>query len=167
MKKQDKEPFTIFFFSDKKERKRTKESLPKEINLEFWSFGFKYGVNEKSYWKLFNLQKLPNPAFSLRKNETGISSDLQKDFFAISSVMEMYQKIKSEIQEDLKKVKVSDLKVMIGCHSGKHRSVAFVERLAKEDFGKIKVLIIHRDIDQKGFKKDFKQERKSLSKFVK
>jgi RNase adapter protein RapZ len=126
------------------------------------SFGAKFGNVKKSDFDLiFNLQKLPNPEDISMKNKTGKSKDLQKSFFSLEVVEEKYNSIKQEIENSLKEN--PNLRVAIGCFAGKHRSVAFVERLTSEL--KMEGEVYHRDLNKSSTEIKNKKKEKS-KKFI-
>jgi len=92
------------------------------MHLKFVSFGLKNGgMSEQECWKIFNLRKLPNPDYSIRKKHTGLSKELQQNLFNDSQVRSIYKSIVDEINKDLSSQKGKNLIIACGCHSGKHR----------------------------------------------
>eukprot|EP01080_Neovahlkampfia_damariscottae_P012656 gene12656-6556_t len=126
------------------------------------SFGSKFGkVSTNEFDLIFNLEKLPNPENTSMKNKTGKSKDLQKSFFSNEQVEQKYISIREEIEKNLKEN--PNLTVAIGCFAGKHRSVAFVERLSSEL--KFEGEVHHRDLEKST--KDIKKKKKdNLKKFI-
>eukprot|EP00026_Physarum_polycephalum_P018452 Phypoly_transcript_20046.p1 GENE.Phypoly_transcript_20046~~Phypoly_transcript_20046.p1 ORF type:complete len:203 (+),score=33.86 Phypoly_transcript_20046:77-610(+) len=120
------------------------------------SFGHKYGAPGDSHTN-FNIQaKVPNPPNSLRKNRTGLDQELQIELFQNGTVMEVYNWLVTEICNIIKNAdKEDEIIIGIGCHSGKHRSVAIVEKLALHTWNElveeeITIRVIHRDITTHG-----------------
>jgi RNase adaptor protein for sRNA GlmZ degradation len=107
--------------------------------MKLISFGYKYGANKDTDINI-NIRHVPNPSSKMRKNLTGLDKRFRKDFLKDRKVQEHYQKILDTIREYLKTN--PDHLIGIGCHLGRHRSVAFVEQL-KED---LSIEIEHRDI---------------------
>lgn len=103
------------------------------MTLQLISFSLKNRSTLPEYNFRYNCSKLPSPNASLRK-KTGVNKDLQRDLFEHKNVQLLYQKIVKEIsQSDL-----TDVTVCISCHAGRHRSVAMVEMLAKDQHLRIK-----------------------------
>jgi RNase adaptor protein for sRNA GlmZ degradation len=111
---------------------------------------------------------LPNPPN--RKGKTGLDKDLVKELFAIKDVGVIYNRIKGEIESILASHNVDEngleLRIGIGCHSGKHRSVAFVEQLAWEMWmppkgaSQVRPIREHRDIKKKGSEAHKRQHKR-------
>lgn len=117
---------------------------------------------------------MENPPNTLRKGRTGQNKELREELFKNSQTETIFQKIKEEIveivqQHYLTSSKVEDeeleeIRIGIGCNSGKHRSVAFVERiyeeLSKEFYNKgVEIVITHRDIQRSGDKNDKRKKK--------
>jgi len=143
----------------------------KEIHLSFTSFGFSLGqppLEENVY--IWNLQNLTNPAAQQRKNRTGLDKDLQREIFQSPQAAALYESIKGQIQSILDSNQDKEqFNFKFGCFAGKHRSVAFVERISRESFKhKDRTVIkrIHRDLKEdkiyskKGREKVRAQERR-------
>jgi len=112
------------------------------LRVTFVSFGHKHGVPEDTHHD-FNLRKLPIPEVPGKrlKDLTGLNQDLQSQFFSNPKVEKFYRRLVDSIQEliDGKMVDPNEdedshveMRIGLGCHSGQHRSVAIVERLASE-----------------------------------
>lgn len=122
------------------------------MEIHFMSFGRENRIipgNETTL--VFNAANLPNPPHSLRKKHDGRNKDLQKEFFKDKRVLAFYDKIVQETLELIKNqtpdVTLEYITIAIGCHSGRHRSVALVEKLFKDDsFSSYKVRKIHKDL---------------------
>jgi UPF0042 nucleotide-binding protein len=103
--------------------------------IEFFSFGYKYGPE---YGDLVcNIRFLPNPYYvdELRPM-SGLDAPCADYVMGSPAAQDTFRHLKelvlmmaSGFSEDTEKYPT--LKVCIGCTGGKHRSVAFVEALAK------------------------------------
>ena len=95
------------------------------------SFAFQNGVPAEC--DLYaDLRGLRNPAWQLDnyKTITGLSSDVQRFVFQSEQALEIYQKLKENIEFLSGRVgEEGNLMVALGCKSGQHRSVAFVEKI--------------------------------------
>jgi RNase adaptor protein for sRNA GlmZ degradation len=134
-------------------------SEERTLQLTFVSFGHKHGLPDDTYQN-FNLRKLPHPEVEGKrlKDMTGLDPDLQEQFFSLPQIQEYYTTVKGLIQEILDNYDEDDeLRIGLGCHSGKHRSVAIVEKLSSEswqtkDWPTITVLKEHPHMYLKGNK---------------
>jgi|SRR5579859_1355582 len=113
------------------------------------SFGFKYGVPQECNY-VYDVRSLSNPHFVPElKSLTGVDA-LVKDFlFTQPEVQEYWQKLIQFFYFSIKKSYDEGryfIQVAIGCTGGKHRSVAFVEELAKRKTNQVIFLVNHRDI---------------------
>ncbi len=113
------------------------------------SFGFKYGVPQECNY-VYDIRSLPNPHFveSLRPL-TGVDDGIKEFLFTQPEVQEYWQKFVSFFYFSLKKSYEEGrhfIQIAIGCTGGKHRSVAFVEELAKRKSDGVIFLVNHRDI---------------------
>jgi UPF0042 nucleotide-binding protein len=115
------------------------------------SFGFKYGVPSDANL-LFDIRFLPNPYYvpELRLL-TGRDRQIREFLFADAMANETYQQIRQLVGRFLphyRQERRGHLLVGIGCTGGQHRSVAFVERLARdlrEDVHQLHV--VHRHLE--------------------
>ena len=131
---------------------------PQIYDVQLISFGYSNG--QPTYTdQNYNLRKLPNPPKSIRDQHTGLYKPLQEDIFTKSEVIEKYEFLCTELEGILEDAS-DDVALGFGCHSGKHRSVAMVERLfmycLEQDQWKnqFQFYKIHRDIDITGTRKD-------------
>lgn len=113
------------------------------------SFGFKYGLPTDANF-IFDIRSLPNPYFVPElRSLTGIDQEVSAYLFAQEQVQQYWQQLRSFVQFSLERSLAEGRffsTVAIGCTGGRHRSVAFVERLKMEDFKHIKFFVQHRDI---------------------
>jgi UPF0042 nucleotide-binding protein len=113
------------------------------------SFGFKYGVPAESNF-VYDLRSLPNPYFipDLRPL-TGQKPAVQTYLFSHPDVIYYWEKLHDFVRYTIQKAYQEGrvfIKIAIGCTGGRHRSVAFVERLAQESIPHVHFLVEHRDI---------------------
>lgn len=138
------------------EQRYSRDGQPlRSLQLVLISFGFKYG----SIWPiecLHDVRFLQNPYFEpLLKEKTGLDRDVQKYVFKSLQAADTYNKISELYRHSLPLYFAEGrhfLRVAIGCTGGQHRSVTFVERLAREleqnPIVGVTVSVIHRDIDR-------------------
>lgn len=96
----------------------------------------------------YNAASLPNPPRKLRLHN-GCNKDLQREFFKDKRVVAFYERVvadalayRCEHDDD-----DTELVVAIGCHAGRHRSVALVDRLSRDErFAAYQVATTHRDL---------------------
>lgn len=122
----------------------------KDINIHFHSFGFKYGL-PIDIDLLFDVRVLPNPYYiSDLREKTGYDKEVQEYVMKFDISQEYYMKIIDMIKflipsyiRDGKR----HLSIGIGCSGGKHRSVTFVNHLAKElsKMDNVRVYTSHRE----------------------
>lgn len=113
------------------------------------SFGFKYGVPLESNF-IYDVSSLPNPYFvpGLRPL-TGVDKQVQEYLFHQMEVMEYWNKCIDFIRYAIEKSYQEGrffITIAIGCTGGRHRSVAFVQRLAQELFEHAHIVVKHRDV---------------------
>jgi UPF0042 nucleotide-binding protein len=129
-----------------------KEAVSNEssgLTLLFTSFGFKHGVPLDADF-VFDIRCLPNPHYDPKLRDlTGLDAEVQTFLAGQANVQDMLNDIKTYIEKWLPSF-VSDnrsyLTVAIGCTGGQHRSVYFVEQLAKYFGSSQKVLTRHREL---------------------
>lgn len=121
------------------------------ISVSLVSFGFKYGVPPESNF-VFDVSSLPNPYFiPTLKSLTGIDEPIQTYLFALPEVVDYWQKARDFVQFAIERSYQEGrlfITIAIGCTGGRHRSVAFVHRLAQEVVPHAQFLVKHRDIAQ-------------------
>jgi len=145
----------------------------------FLSFGYSNGQPHDTMHN-FNLRNLPNPKKEIKSKHTGTHKSLQEDLFAMPTVQQKFQQLCEESTQYLTDLEAEPnaaepVKIGFGCFSGKHRSVAIVERLTQwaneqEVFrNKYTFVAEHRDINvtkqQKSDKKS-KRQRKDQTRYV-
>lgn len=134
-------------------RKWVKNSLSKTVQqkilVNLISFGFKYGIPVESNL-VFDLRFLPNPYFEKDlKILDGRNPLIRNYLFEKDSVKEYWIQLRSFLQYSIQKFYNEGrffVNVSVGCTGGKHRSVAFVEKLAKEGWDNTNFLVQHRDL---------------------
>ena len=99
---------------------------------------------------VFDIRCLPNPHYDPKLRDlTGLDTEVQTFLEGQANAQDMLNDIRSYIEKWLPSF-VSDnrsyLTVAIGCTGGQHRSVYFVEQLAKYFGSNQKVLTRHREL---------------------
>ena len=121
----------------------------KELVVNLISFGFKYGAPEDSNL-VFDVRFLPNPYFVPElKNLDGRTEKIQKYLFSHTIVNDYWERLSSFINYSLQHFYEEDrffVTIAIGCTGGKHRSVAFVEKMKSQAWANIRFLVNHRDV---------------------
>ncbi len=141
-------------YSNKMLSSRIKELAVSErkdaINIHVQSFGFKYGV-PLDIDLVFDVRVLPNPYYiEDLKLKTGNDKEVYDYVMSFPESEVLYSKfidlIKYMIPLYIKDGK-QHLSIGIGCSGGQHRSVAFVNRIAKElsYLESVDVYISHRE----------------------
>ena len=128
------------------------------------SFGFKYGVPLESNF-VYDVRSLPNPYFVPElKMFDGTQVEIQNYLFDQIEVQEYWHKLLDFISYSIKKSHAEGrffMNIAIGCTGGKHRSVAFIQKLAQQLIPHVQFLVEHRDINRDKYEtKDFVQEAK-------
>lgn len=113
------------------------------------SFGFKHGIPLDADY-VFDLRHLANPHWvpELRKL-TGLDMPVQEFLSADDTVNEMYADIEQFIKKWLPIFAQGHrhfLTISLGCTGGQHRSVYFVDRLAKALRAEWPVQVLHREM---------------------
>lgn len=123
--------------------------IVKALLVNVISFGFKYGVPSESNL-VYDVRFLPNPFFVPElKPLDGREKQVQEYLFGHDAVNVYWQKFEDFLRYLLicyYEEGRAFANVAIGCTGGKHRSVAFVERLCKKKWPNIKFLSHHRDV---------------------
>jgi Predicted P-loop-containing kinase len=124
------------------------EKNTQAMTLKFTTFGFKYGIPQDADI-VFDVRCLPNPFYIPElKEKTGYEKDVVDYIFSLEEATELFVKTDELLHIALPlyiKEGKSQLTIAIGCTGGKHRSVAFAEKLS----GKYKDFVpqvFHRDI---------------------
>lgn len=127
-------------FSSEKDRK---------VLVNITSFGFKYGIPLESNL-IYDLRFLPNPYFIPDlKPLNGKDKKIQDYLFKIDVVNDYWERLKDFLKYSIEKFYQEGrffVYVGIGCTGGKHRSVAFTEKLGLEQWDNVKFLVRHRDL---------------------
>jgi UPF0042 nucleotide-binding protein len=118
--------------------------------LVHWvSFGFKYGVPIESNF-VYDVRSLPNPYFVPElKNLTGSDKEVVNYLFSLTEVTNYWDRLfdfnKYALEKSFQEGRFF-MRIAVGCTGGRHRSVAFVDRLAKELSSQAHFIVEHRDI---------------------
>ncbi|MDP3889369.1 MAG: RNase adapter RapZ [bacterium] len=121
------------------------------IMVNVISFGFKYGVPPESNF-VFDVRSLPNPYFVQElKSLNGTDQKIIDHLFSNQEVIEYWQRFIDFVTYSIKKSYQEGrffMNLAIGCTGGRHRSVAFVNRLVQEQLPNVTFTIKHRDIER-------------------
>ena len=119
------------------------------LTLVFESFAFKRGIPVDADF-VFDIRMLPNPHYEpALKDLTGRDAPVVAYLEQHADVRAMYEQIEKFLSnwlEPLARDHRSYVTVAIGCTGGQHRSVYFVEKLAKAFAGKWVTLKRHREL---------------------
>lgn len=122
-----------------------------KIVVSLISFGFKYGIPTESNY-VFDLRSLPNPYFvESLKGYAGTDARINEYLFEKQPVCEYWDRLIDFIRYAIAKSYEEGrcfMNIAIGCTGGKHRSVAFIEKIALEKIPNTHFLLQHRDIDR-------------------
>jgi UPF0042 nucleotide-binding protein len=103
------------------------------VRLKFLSFGYKYGVPRDADF-VFDVRFLPNPFYVPElKERTGQDAEVLRYVMSPPLAGEYFDGIARLVEltlDSFVKVGKLNLTVAFGCTGGKHRSVAFAERMA-------------------------------------
>ncbi len=120
------------------------------LTIKVMSFGYKYGVSTESDL-VFDVRCLPNPFYIKElKSHTGCEECVRNYVMSFEQSKELFRKI-VDLLDFLIPLYInegkSQLVVSFGCTGGKHRSITFVELMAKHLIENgYKVQKYHRDI---------------------
>ncbi|HKJ77704.1 MAG TPA: RNase adapter RapZ [Gammaproteobacteria bacterium] len=129
---------------------RIQHATGRGMSVLFQSFGYKHGVPVDADF-VFDVRCLPNPHWETRLQPlTGLDAKVVTFLEEQPTVDEMYRDIQGFLAHWLPRFEADNrsyLTVAIGCTGGRHRSVYFVERLARS-FGEHRnnVLTRHREL---------------------
>lgn len=130
-------------------RSRFTEEQSRELLVNLVSFGFKYGVPAESNL-VYDLRFLPNPYFiPTLKALNGKNVAIQDYLFANQETLTFWNHLNTFLHYSLARFHEEGrffVTVALGCTGGKHRSVAFVEKLCKQTIPHIRFLTSHRDL---------------------
>jgi UPF0042 nucleotide-binding protein len=122
------------------------------LTLVFESFAFKHGVPLDADY-VFDVRMLPNPYYIRElRPQTGRDEPVAKYLEEQPEVGEMLSQIEAFLARWLPAFEDdqrSYLTVAVGCTGGQHRSVYFVETLARRFAARLVTLIRHRELDAK------------------
>lgn len=103
------------------------------VRLKLLSFGYKYGVPRDADF-VFDVRFLPNPFYVPElKDRTGQDEEVLRYVMSQPLAGEYFDKIAALLEltlDSFVKVGKRNLTVAFGCTGGRHRSVAFAERMA-------------------------------------
>ena len=106
------------------------------------SFGFKYGIPQANFY--FDVTFLPNPA---RLPGRSLFDALDQDMYDYVNNSEIAKELIDKIVDlTLYVSKFDDIRIGIGCNSGRHRSVVIVKEIQKSlKTRDIECVVTHRD----------------------
>lgn len=117
--------------------------------VHLMSFGFKYGVPRECNF-VYDVRSLPNPYFvSELRNLTGVDEQIHTFLFQQHEVQEYWNRLHDFFTFTVNRSYDEGrffMHVALGCTGGKHRSVAFVQELAKSRIKGVAFVVSHRDI---------------------
>ncbi|WP_457677803.1 RNase adapter RapZ [Thermovibrio sp.] len=121
------------------------------LQVNFLSFGFKYGIPQLAD-NVFDVRFLPNPHFVPElKSKTGMDGEVVDYIMSFEEARKtldvIYNFVKFSIPLYNKEGK-SYITFAVGCTGGQHRSVAFAELLSKmaaKDFPDYEIFVEHRE----------------------
>ena len=123
----------------------------RELVVNIISFGFKYGAPTESNL-VYDLRFLLNPYFIPElKALDGRSERIQIYLFNDATVQDYWKRLYDFLSYSLNKFYTEGrffVTVALGCTGGKHRSVAFVEKIKNLSIPNIRFVVTHRDIDK-------------------
>lgn len=126
-------------------------SAPKML-VTLMSFGFKYGIPLESNF-VYDVRSLANPYFIPElSNLTGLDKRVHDYLFSLPSVNDYWQRMYDFVMFSLDRSFEegrSLVTISVGCTGGKHRSVAFIERLSSLQHQHCTFITKHRDILEK------------------
>ena len=121
------------------------------IQVNFLSFGFKYGVPQLAD-NVFDVRFLPNPHFVPHlKEKTGLDREVVDYVWKFPETRRTFSLIYEFVKFTLplyEKEGKSYITYAVGCTGGQHRSVAFAQLLAEkvaEEFPELEVFVEHRE----------------------
>ncbi|MCP4604972.1 MAG: RNase adapter RapZ [Proteobacteria bacterium] len=122
------------------------------VQLTFLSFGFKYGIPRDVDF-VFDVRFVPNPYYVPElRHLRGDNSEVYRYVMADAHANGFFEKTAALLQltlESFVKVGKTSLTIGIGCTGGRHRSVAFVKRLADHfQEGGLQSQAVHRDVSK-------------------
>ncbi len=121
--------------------------------VQIYSFGFRYGIPQESDM-VFDVRFIRNPNFDPElKRFDGTKKEVQDYIFQDENARKYLEMMKDMLKfliERFKKEGKHFATISVGCTGGRHRSVAFAEKLKEfiEKESKVKVIVTHRDKDK-------------------
>ena len=130
-------------------REKFARGFVQELVVNAISFGFKYGVPVESN-VVYDLRFLPNPYFVPElKKFTGRDKNIQEYLFSQSQGVNYWDRLEDFLKYMIERYYEEGrffANISIGCTGGKHRSVAFVEKLCEQKWDNVKFVPYHRDL---------------------
>ena len=121
------------------------------LQVNFLSFGFKYGIPHSAD-NVFDVRFLPNPHFVPHlKSKTGMDSDVEEFVMNYEESRKTLNSILNFVRLTLplyEKEGKAYITYAVGCTGGQHRSVVFAEALANrvaEEFPQYEIYVEHRE----------------------
>ena len=121
------------------------------LQVNFLSFGFKYGIPHSAD-NVFDVRFLPNPHFVPHlKSKTGMDSDVEEFVMGYEESRKTLDSILNFVRLTLplyEKEGKAYITYAVGCTGGQHRSVVFAEALANrvaEEFPQYEIYVEHRE----------------------
>jgi UPF0042 nucleotide-binding protein len=133
-------------------RKLFGDEAKSAMSISIQSFGFKYGLPGDADL-VFDVRCLPNPHYIDKLRPlTGLNQPVVEHIFKYEDANKLFERIKDLIMFSIPlyiKEGRSHLAISIGCTGGRHRSVAFAEKIKETlDRSEIAATVAHRDIDR-------------------
>lgn len=133
-------------------QREIRESDSGKLRITLISFGFKNGIPQDADF-VFDLRFLPNPFFvETLRDKSGLETDVAEYVFASGTSLDYATRIEKLLSLVLPAMETEGryrVNLAFGCTGGRHRSVAFAEKIAaalvRLDFP---LSITHRDIDK-------------------
>jgi UPF0042 nucleotide-binding protein len=123
------------------------------LSLLIQSFGFKHGIPLDSDF-IFDLRCLPNPHWEPKlRPHTGLEQPIIDFLEQYEEVALMFASIRDFLDRWIPNFRAcnrSYVTLSVGCTGGRHRSVAVVERLARELGEGFEIEREHRDVEKAG-----------------
>ncbi|KAF8203487.1 hypothetical protein K438DRAFT_2015163 [Mycena galopus ATCC 62051] len=107
----------------------------------------------------YDIRGLPNPPKNVRAQQTGLHKALREWFFSRPESVAKLEEVSADLDVALEEVsrtgaRRAEIHVVVFCEMGKHRSVAFIEELARRPFfvaaaegrERCAVVVQHRDV---------------------
>ena len=122
-----------------------------QLVVTITAFGFKYGVPPESNL-VFDVRFLPNPYFEpALKLLNGTDKPVQEYIFSQPIALDYWERLlsfSSFVMMQSKQEGRFSMNIALGCTGGRHRSVAFAERLSHETIKDVSFITKYRDIEK-------------------